>query len=314
MKVRIFALFGLLALLLAGCGAEPVQTTPPTTTVHVHAYDVAETAAACETEGKRVFTCACGDSYQEAMPALGHSYEAAVTEATWDEPGFTTHTCARCGNSYRDGETDPQKYSQLPPSQSGEVMPFFDDAAFIGDSVLLRLQRYQAEYGCFGSAAFFSTVSYSVNHAVNNSLFLVWQGQEVTPEQAIEKSGAKKLFIMLGMNDVGYIGVDGTLANWEVLLARLRESSPELEIYIQSCTPIYPGGEKGRLTNANMDAYNARLRTFAEENGCHFVDIAAIMKNEDGAMKPELSADRYVHINEAACDLWAMELKKFVGE
>lgn len=316
MKKTISVLAMAMALLtLAACGADAVDTTPSTTaTEHVHAYVETVKEATCTEGGAKEFLCACGDSYSEEIPALGHSYTETVVAPTWDDGGYTEHKCSACGDTYRDNDVDPEKYSQLPPSQSGEVMHFFDDAAFIGDSVALKLQHYQAEYGSFGSATFFTTVSYSVNHAVNNTLFLIYQGREMTPEDALAACGAKKVFIQLGMNDIALVGIDKTIENWGVMLGRIREKNPDIEVYIQSGTPIYIGGEKGGLNNPNMDRYNERLKVFAEENNCHYIDIATVMKNEQGGLKAEFSLDHYVHVNYTACDAWALVLKEYVGE
>ncbi|MBQ5890215.1 MAG: hypothetical protein IIW73_04605, partial [Clostridia bacterium] len=43
--------------------------------VHVHEYTVeSKTDATCTEDGIIVYTCACGDSYTETIPALGHDY------------------------------------------------------------------------------------------------------------------------------------------------------------------------------------------------------------------------------------------------
>ena len=39
------------------------------------------------------------------MDALGHNYDAVVTEPTCTAAGYTTHTCANCGHVYTDSET-----------------------------------------------------------------------------------------------------------------------------------------------------------------------------------------------------------------
>ena len=39
--------------------------------------------------------------------ALGHDYQETVVAATEEAGGYTEHTCSRCGDSYRDNETDP---------------------------------------------------------------------------------------------------------------------------------------------------------------------------------------------------------------
>lgn len=57
-----------------------------------------------------VVTCAdCGtviipESLE--VPALGHDYNAVVTEPACTEQGYTTHTCTRCGDSYVDSYVD----------------------------------------------------------------------------------------------------------------------------------------------------------------------------------------------------------------
>ena len=69
---------------------------------HVHNYQVtARTAPTCTEAGSITYTCAaCGDSYTQTVPALGHDYDAVVTAPTCGNGGYTTYTCTRCGDSY----------------------------------------------------------------------------------------------------------------------------------------------------------------------------------------------------------------------
>ena len=64
-----------------------------------HVYTAETVAATCTQDGYTVYTCQCGDSYTEVIPATGHSYEAVVTAPTCMGGGYTTYTCA-CGDSY----------------------------------------------------------------------------------------------------------------------------------------------------------------------------------------------------------------------
>ncbi len=80
----------------------------------------AEKAATCEENGNRAhYYCPNCEVYfadeacEYALPAsfifitaLGHDYEAVVTEPTCTEPGFTTYTCANCDDSYTDNEVE----------------------------------------------------------------------------------------------------------------------------------------------------------------------------------------------------------------
>ena len=69
-------------------------------TVHAHAYTATvTTAATCTTPGVRTHACACGESYTEEIPAMGHSYVRT------EENGNYVYTCSACGDSY----TEPVK-------------------------------------------------------------------------------------------------------------------------------------------------------------------------------------------------------------
>lgn len=77
LKGHIFLLIALLALCgsmiaLVACKSnsrKPSQNPEG----HNHIYDEEVTPANCTESGIRVFTCECGDSYQEVIPAKGHS-------------------------------------------------------------------------------------------------------------------------------------------------------------------------------------------------------------------------------------------------
>ena len=67
--------------------------------------------------GLMLYTCireGCGVNSTVEIPKLDHvhRYEAAVTEPSCTEGGYTTHTCA-CGDSYTDSETAPSGHMYL---------------------------------------------------------------------------------------------------------------------------------------------------------------------------------------------------------
>ena len=219
-----------------------------------------------------------------------------------------------------------EDYSEYEPQQGGQssnaqevsastmtVEEFFGNAAFIGDSVTLKLRNYNAQTKILGDTTFLCQGSYSVDHAVNNTMMLSYQGEDISPQDALAACGADRVFILLGMNDIGLWGVDKTIENWGTLINNIREKNPGIEIYIQSGTPIYPAGEVGKLTNANMDAYNKRLQEFAEVNECYFVNVNNPFKDAaTGGLAKKYCSDEYVHFTDAACELWAKILMQLV--
>ena len=65
-------------------------------------------AATCTEIGWEAYdTCSrCDYTTYKEIAATGHDYDAVVTEPTCTEKGYTTHTCADCGDSYVDSYTD----------------------------------------------------------------------------------------------------------------------------------------------------------------------------------------------------------------
>ena len=66
---------------------------------HTHKYTSVTTEPTCTTAGKTVYSCSCGDSYTETIPATGHDYSESITEATCTEAGKNVKTCNNCGDT-----------------------------------------------------------------------------------------------------------------------------------------------------------------------------------------------------------------------
>ena len=63
--------------------------------VHAHAYTEKVTkAATCTENGVRTYTCSCGDTYTEDIPATGHSYICTETDDSY------VYICENCGDTY----------------------------------------------------------------------------------------------------------------------------------------------------------------------------------------------------------------------
>ena len=212
------------------------------------------------------------------------------------------------GGPYGQDERDPV---MAPPQGARVDASFFDDAVFIGDSVTLKLSYYAASSGKLGKAQFLTRGSYGVAHAVMDSMLLTYQGQDMKVEEAINATGATKVFLMMGMNDIGLYGVDGTIENWGKLIDRIEKNCPNVTVYIQSMTPIWTGGEIGDLNNVNMDAYNAKLEIFAKNDGVDFIDVAPYMKDSTGGMATRYCSDNYVHVTDQGAAAWIRVLKAY---
>ena len=83
-----------------------------------HTWSIVSVPAKCLEDGKEGKECAvCGYFEGEIIPALGHDYVEEIVAPTCTEPGYTTATCSRCGDT-------KAPYNQVPPAghQYGETL------------------------------------------------------------------------------------------------------------------------------------------------------------------------------------------------
>lgn len=198
---------------------------------------------------------------------------------------------------------------------------WFDDAVFVGDSVTLKLSYYADENeGALGNAQFVCAGSLGYTNAqwdIDDPLAVhpVYKGQTVLAENCTVVTGATKVFIMLGMNDIGLYGIDATVESADALIGKILSHTPDAEIYIQSTTPIIMGKEVGDLNNENIRAFDERLSAYADEHGYRYLDLYHQLCDDDGYLREEYCSDieaMGIHFTPAACEIWIDYLKNHV--
>lgn len=201
-----------------------------------------------------------------------------------------------------------------PYLENPEDTRFFDDAVFIGDSVSYVLQQWNLKSKQFGGAVFLTRSSLGLQNSIDGRMQLNYQGKSYSPEDAVALIAPAKVFVMLGYNDLALFGIDGTLERWEIFLNRILEKSPDVQIYIQSCTPMHKNSEYDKLNNARIDEYNAALETLCQERGYHFVNIAPYFKDFNNSLVSAFCSDEFVHITYDGAGIWCKALKAYAEE
>ena len=198
---------------------------------------------------------------------------------------------------------------------------WFDDAVFVGDSVTLKLSYYcdshpealgTAQFFCAGSLGYASSL-WDIDDP--QAVHPYYKGRMRLCEYCAADTSAKKVFIMLGMNDIAIYGVDGTVGYADELVSRILNNTPDVEIFMQSVTPILYGHEIGDLNNYNIREFNTALETYCSEKGYTFLDIYSVMADETGYLRDEYCGDpgaQGIHFTDDACNIWADTLKNKV--
>ena len=194
---------------------------------------------------------------------------------------------------------------------------YFNDTIFIGDSVTQKLQQYvtnrrkNGESTLLGNARFIAIQSLGTHTALaaisDGSLHPTIMGIKMTLEDALVQLEAKKVYIMLGMNDVAVSGMDTSISNMMKLLKRIQNSSPNIEIFVQSATPRLSGSQPTteQLFDYDVRVYEEILKL--DDPRIHFVDVAYVMRDDSGKLYESYCSDKdgmALHFTNAGCEQW----------
>ncbi len=200
----------------------------------------------------------------------------------------------------------------LVPESPKADKSYFDDAAFVGDSISLMLNYYQASTGALGKAQMFTSGSLG---AINSqfeidekSVHPKFNGVKMKVEDCVMKSGAKKVYIMFGINDIAY-GLDKALESYEQLIFKIVEKSPNIIVFVESMTPIASTSSNlsDVFNNQNIQKYNKMLLDMCVKNKWYFVDVGSVMYDESGWLKKEYCSDldnMGMHFTNEGCEQW----------
>lgn len=188
----------------------------------------------------------------------------------------------------------------------------FADSVIIGDSITYFMFQWESKYDYLGEVTFLARGGVSLNGFVGRFKNVYYRGKEVYLEDGIAKTGAKKAYIMLGQNDLTSKARVKIMENWVILLERIREKSPDVEIYLQTCIPELSKDDELNEKNERIFAYNETLREFAKENDCHYIDLCYYIVDHQGKM-PECYSQGNYHMNEAGCYTW-MQMLRFYAQ
>ena len=196
----------------------------------------------------------------------------------------------------------PEEIPWTPVQESEPVDDsYFDDVAFVGDS---RTDGFRL-YSGLERGTYFCVTGETVASATDMENWKTEDGRKISLADAVAAADCGKIYLMLGINELGWNGTDIFRSHAENLLRRLQADHPDAEIVVQSLLPVSAEQDaKGSyVNNQRILAYNQVWMELAEETGCDYVNIAEAVTGEDGCLPAEMSFDG-VHLNRAGCHAW----------
>lgn len=208
------------------------------------------------------------------------------------------------GGGQKDDPAPAPDYDFTQPVPESEAVDkeYFADAAFLGDS---RTEGFLL-YSGIGRGKNLTASGANIFRLSENKAITIG-GEKYTLLEALALEQYAKVYICLGVNELGYNNDEGFYQAYCDAIDAIRACQPDAVIYVQSLIPlnedvIAATGGKKYLTNEHLRRYNELIRRAAEEKQVAFLDVYAAFE-EDGILPAEASSDG-VHLTGAYCRRW----------
>ncbi len=177
---------------------------------------------------------------------------------------------------------------------------YFDDALFIGDSRTVGLSQYSG----WKNPVYYADVGLTIYDVFDKKIAEV-NGEKLTIDKALEKQKFGKIYIMLGINELGR-GTTGKFAErYRQVIGRIRELQPDALIFIEGIMKVSKkkSDTDPIFNNQNINERNAAIETLADNTSVFYIDVNQAIADETGGIPAEDTFDN-VHLKAAYYHLW----------
>lgn len=225
------------------------------------------------------------------------------TNTAYQAPAGTVFETATSGMFAPDGTF---YYLQSVPDDS-----YFSDALFIGDS---RTDGFRDYSSLKDVASFWAKESLSVYNVLDKSLPLythgTWEDSQ-TLQQVLETHPYGKIYVSMGINEIGMPTTVKYVEKYKALLEMIREAEPDAILYIQGNMHVSKAFSSSDpvTNNVNLVERNAAIATLANGRDIFYLDMNPAVCDENGDLREELTGDG-VHLKASAYEKWADFLRQ----
>lgn len=204
-------------------------------------------------------------------------------------------------------EENTQINETNPNEQKKEKKVNFDDTvAFIGDS---RTQGF-IMYNGLKEVQDYSYIGLMVDTAISKEFIKTNDGNKITILEDMKNKDIKRVYIMLGINELGWSYPQVFKLKYGELIDEIRKIKPNCTIYVQSIIPVTESKDKSDkiYNNKNINKFNKLIQELSNEKNVKYLDVQSVLVDEKGFLPEEASTDG-IHIDIDYCKKWLDYLK-----
>lgn len=201
---------------------------------------------------------------------------------------------------------EPPAPSVAPPAFITVDPSYFDDALFLGNSFIEGFSLFAQ----VPDATYYFQRGLTVWTVLDKSFLTGPQGRQ-TLSQALAQQHFGKIYVQLGINELGDKTPEAFAAQYAVVVDALRAMQPDAVIYILAIFhTTQEKSEISRFKNETINECNAAIAQLADGTRVFFVDANPLFDDDTGALPAELSGDG-VHLQAPYYVSWRDYLCRF---
>lgn len=164
---------------------------------------------------------------------------------------------------------------------------YWENALFIGDSRTVGL----SEYADLGGADVFANSGMSVYKVFREKIDINQSGKQ-TLEEILSAKQYGKIYIMLGINELGY-NYSKTVEMYESMLDKIQELQPDALLFLEAnlhVTEKQSSSDK-IFNNEGINKINQAIKEMTDNKTRFFVDVNEVFDDAQGNLNPVYTAD-----------------------
>lgn len=183
---------------------------------------------------------------------------------------------------------------------------FDSSVAFIGDSRTQGLIMYNG----LKEVQDYSYIGLMVDTAITKKFVQTNNGEKITLLEDMKDKNIKSVYIMLGVNELGWSYPEVFKAKYKELINEIRKIKPDCKIYVQSIIPMTKSKSTSDniFNNENVEKFNKLIQEVAKEEKVIYLDVKSALIDSEGYLPEEASTDG-IHLDIDYCEKWLNYLK-----
>ena len=240
-----------------------------------------------------------GKKSDEAKLSQSPQPSAAPSEVSAEPPSVSGSAAAQTASP---SPTPTEPVVKGPDLSARDAVDdsFFDDAAFMGNSLMDGFRLFSGLTTC----DYYAATSMTVVAATSNACITLDNGNAGTLVDGLTQKPYGKIYILLGINEIGF-ETQTFIDYYSAMLDTIIAAQPDCDIYIMGITPVSEVKSSSSTTfnMTRINEYNTSLRQLAADKGCYYMDLVSALAGPDGYLPSSETTDG-VHFSAKVYKTW----------